>query len=134
MIWQLFFSYIQEERVGRFPLSLTRGRVVHHPNQMSHNAYQVTTQICNDRSSESVHHNLTDMPISIIQSREEHFRSESNQIRSDLTHNRSPSNNTRIFNQSGNPGFVIANICTSLRDDTLPPSYAEATNSVPETS
>ena len=129
----LYFSHIQEESVGRFPLCLTRGRVLHHPNQINRNASHVTTQISNDYSCESVHSNHNHMQISIIQSSEESYRSENNQISFGLNHTRSPSNDIAIPNQSRNPNFFRANFSTSLRDGNLPPSYAEATNSVPET-
>ena len=88
----------------RFPLNLTRGRVIQHPSRRNQRSSNVTLHTSNNETNSS----FNEMQISSIQIREENNGNENNQR---------SSRNYRL----------------DLSDYTSPPSYAEATSEIPET-
>ena len=95
---------MESESPQRFPLNLTRGRVIQHPNRINQQSSNVTVQMSNNETNSS----FNEIQVSSIQIREESYGNENNQRFS---------RNYRL----------------DLTDCTSPPSYAEATSAIPET-
>ena len=94
---------MESESHQRFPLNLTRGRVIQHPSRRNQRSSSVALQTSNNEMNSC----CNEMQVSSIQLREESNGNENNQRFS---------RNYRL----------------DLTDYTSPPSYSEATSEIPE--